>query len=489
MQKKQILIVSIALFLLFFSAYPYRNYLNDDLFISLQFARNLSEVGEFSFNRGEPVYGFTSPLWIFLLATGQKFHPDLLQVARFLSTTFGLATVAVFFFLTRKIIRNEWIAFITTLILAYDPWFVRWVPSGMEAPLTIFLISLGLFIYLNKALIYWVSFIFALATLARPESALLIPIMLLDSWVNHKREKKEIVRAAVLFGLLLLPWILYSKIALGSLFPTTFEAKHDFLTEFSSTVVSFFIGAKIIGSTYIVQILLILWLFIRFWKEIVNEHLLTFGWVMCLPLFYLSGGTVLISRYLILIIPFLLLFAGLSIARFLNTPIRSRYFQKMALIIILFLIFLNNSIIGWIVNYPYIKNSSAVFNNSFIYIGKWFQENTHPHSTILIRDVGAVGFFSHRKIYDCIGLITPSFIPLWKKYGDHNILKNVLYAKMVRPDYVVDAAQSPNILVQESLYQGLYKPLFSRKFRGRGQMDKTLYYTVYQMDWSRYNSF
>ena len=488
MNKKWTLLLFLAVVLLVFSTFPYRNYLSDDLFISLQFARNLSESGEFSFNRGEPVYGFTSPLWVFLLTIGSKISPDILKVARILSTTFGLASVVVFFFLTRKIIRNEGIAYVTTLILAYDLWIVRWIPSGMEAPLAIFLISLGILLYYNESQILWVSLSFAFASLARPESALLIPIMILDSWVNHKRGKKEIFKATVLYGFLLLSWILYARTALGSPFPTTFAAKHEFPAEFSSMIASFSIGARIIGSTYLIQILLFLWLLIRFWKQILKNHLLTFGWLLGLPLFYLSGGTVLISRYLVLILPYLLLFSGLSVVNFLKTPLRSRYLHRMALTLIFFLIFINSSITGWLVNHPYIEKNTEVFHESFIYIGKWFYENTLPNSTILIGDVGAIGYFSQRKIYDCTGLISPSFIPLWRKYGVHAILKDVLFAEMARPDYVVDAALRPNILVEESLHQGLYQPLFSRKYRGRGQQDKTLYYTVYQMDWSRFDS-
>ncbi|MEY4069684.1 MAG: hypothetical protein RL721_298, partial [Candidatus Eisenbacteria bacterium] len=49
-------------------AWPLRDYLTDDTFIHLQYARHLAGGEGFVFNAGERVYGSTSPLWVLLLA-------------------------------------------------------------------------------------------------------------------------------------------------------------------------------------------------------------------------------------------------------------------------------------------------------------------------------------------------------------------------------------------------------------------------------------
>ncbi|MBT3317251.1 hypothetical protein HN388_04650, partial [bacterium] len=44
------------------------NYVTDDTYIHMCYAKNLIEHQEMSFNVGEPTYGATSPLWIILIA-------------------------------------------------------------------------------------------------------------------------------------------------------------------------------------------------------------------------------------------------------------------------------------------------------------------------------------------------------------------------------------------------------------------------------------
>src|SRR5258706_2673900 len=47
-------------------------YTPDDTYIYLQFERNATQGNGISFNAGEPTYGVTSPLWMFIIALGGK---------------------------------------------------------------------------------------------------------------------------------------------------------------------------------------------------------------------------------------------------------------------------------------------------------------------------------------------------------------------------------------------------------------------------------
>ncbi|MGV8018322.1 MAG: hypothetical protein AB2L26_09125 [Ignavibacteria bacterium] len=40
----------------------------------------------------------------------------------------------------------------------------------------------------------------------------------------------------------------------------------------------------------------------------------------------------------------------------------------------------------------------------------WIKENTKPEDIIATHDVGAIGYYSDRKIVDVAGLITPELI-------------------------------------------------------------------------------
>ncbi len=57
--------VAVAVRLLLLSR---EDYLEDDTFITLRFARNIAEGAGYAFNSGEPVYGASSPLYTLLLS-------------------------------------------------------------------------------------------------------------------------------------------------------------------------------------------------------------------------------------------------------------------------------------------------------------------------------------------------------------------------------------------------------------------------------------
>ena len=486
MNNKGILLLFLAVLLLVISSFFYRNYLCDDLFISLQFAKNLSEMGEFSFNRGEPVYGFTSPLWIILLSLGKRTPFDFVLTSRILSTIFGIATIPLFFLLARTYIPDERIAIGITFLWAYDPWFIRWVPSGMETSLALFLLFLSLYFYLIKESSPLSFGFLALATLTRPEFAFLFFLMVIHSFFDPLKKKNSLFKGIILYLLLLIPWFFYSFFQFGSIIPNTLKVKHGFPADLSSIVSSFSTASKIV-STYLIEIILILWLFWKKRSQILKSHFFVWCWILGVPLFYGLGGLMLVSRYLLLILPFLILFGGLGLYHlFLARGITERV-QLGILLTVLWVLFLGYSILSWRINFPAHQLYSETLTNSTVYIGRWFFNNTPPNATIMIlRDFGTFGYFSQRKIYDCMGIITPQFIPLWKRLPDHPILRDALYADWFRPDYVVDATRTPHLLTEDSSYPGLYKFLFTRGLTGRGQLANTLYYTVYQVDWSHY---
>jgi hypothetical protein len=490
MQKKQILIISISLILLFVSSIPYRNYQADDFYISLQFAKNLSDLGEFSFNPGEPVYGFTSPIWIILLSLVERIYSNSAFIARILSTIFGLASILAFFLLARAVIPNETIAYGATLIWAYDPWFIRWVPSGMETSLALLLIFLCVFIYIKKGSFPLTCSLLAVATLTRPECVLLLILISADFLMRNSRNWKIFFKGITVYILLLTPWLLYSFFSFGSILPNTYKVKLGFPANLSNMVSSFSTGAKIVGSAYLIEIFFIFWLIGSKKRVILKKHLLLLSWILGVPLFLGLGGTMLVSRYLLLVLPFLILYGGLGLHIFLLSKLPTKRTQVFIFTGLLSVIFLGNSLLNWVVNYPSHQRYNKSFADSVIHIGKWFSENTPPNTSFMIlRDFGAPGYFSQRKVYDCMGIITPEFISLWKQNPGHPLLRDVLYADLFRPDYVVDATKNPYLLSEDSSYEGLYKLLFTRGLAGRGQLKDTLYYTVYKVDWNRYNSF
>ena len=91
---------------------PFKNYIVDDTFIHIQFAKNVVNLGEFSFNAGEPTYGMTSPLWVLLIAFFHKLTSvDPVLITRSLSFSFGFLTILTLFALVLKVSKAIWLLF------------------------------------------------------------------------------------------------------------------------------------------------------------------------------------------------------------------------------------------------------------------------------------------------------------------------------------------------------------------------------------------
>src|SRR5262245_55650842 len=84
---------------------PVRDYVTDDTFIHLQYAKHVAAGKGPVFNLGERVYGCTSPLWILLLAPAMAVGLDGLRSARALGFVSTLASVVLFWMLVRRTLR------------------------------------------------------------------------------------------------------------------------------------------------------------------------------------------------------------------------------------------------------------------------------------------------------------------------------------------------------------------------------------------------
>src|SRR6187455_2703709 len=79
---------------------PLRHGFTDDGFIHLQYAKHLIADGEMAFNRGEPSFGTTSPLWVTALAAiGGRLHDveSLVDLSRLLSWLCAFAALFIFY--------------------------------------------------------------------------------------------------------------------------------------------------------------------------------------------------------------------------------------------------------------------------------------------------------------------------------------------------------------------------------------------------------
>ena len=188
---------------------------HDDSFITLSYARHLSAGDGIVFNKGEYLWGYTSPLHVLILGFTGLFVNDMQVASALLGAISAGITPLIFFFLVRRVSSDlvAFLAFLLTLTGSYNFWFL-----GLETNLLI--MSQAAFLLASfSAGPVTVGLLAALTCLLRPDSLLLcIPVMLLDKRIMSWR----LLLAFSLPGVL---WVLFAISYYGAWLPQSFYAK------------------------------------------------------------------------------------------------------------------------------------------------------------------------------------------------------------------------------------------------------------------------
>ncbi len=220
------------------------NFVTDDAYISFVYARNLAEHGELSFNLGQPVEGYTSFLWTFVLGLGMLARIPPEWSSRVLGTACGLATLYVTFRIAERALgrRSPWAA-VPALLLACSSGFACWTSGGLETQLFTLLVAAALDAMIAAAseptALRRIGVWLALASMTRPEGPL-VAAVLGAVWVGHRlvaRRRGAASGAAVGRGIrdeaiavawfvgLWAPWFAWRWWYYGWPFPNTYYVK------------------------------------------------------------------------------------------------------------------------------------------------------------------------------------------------------------------------------------------------------------------------
>lgn len=210
-------------------------WISDDAFITFRTIENFNSGYGLVYNIGERVQTFTHPLWLLSLSTiyfitsrigGLNLWAQLYYINIFLSIILSIISVAVLAF---GIARSVRIAVIVVLVLTFSKAFVDYSTSGLENPLSHFLLAFFLLSYLRKGVIsekriFMLAGITSLAALNRLDTILFyLPALAYLFWRYHKEIK--LLRYLVIGLLPILIWVIFSIIYYGSPFPNTAFAK------------------------------------------------------------------------------------------------------------------------------------------------------------------------------------------------------------------------------------------------------------------------
>ncbi|MBM3276779.1 MAG: hypothetical protein FJY95_01675 [Candidatus Handelsmanbacteria bacterium] len=404
----------------------------DDAWIHLQFARNLAAGQGFSFNPGEVVSASTAPLWTLLLAplfwlpwevvwSAKVLGVGLLWLAGLLTLRLGLSLG----------LERGW-ALAGGLVVVLTPRLVWGSLSGMEVLLYA---ALGLYgccrhlETLERAACYRGTAALALAALARPECLLLFPLVLLDRRrLGHPLPWKHLL----LYAGLLAPFVTFNLYTLGKPLPNTFYAK---VGPYGLT------GALAAGDWVRVAKVALYYPLLQaqelafFCAEnnLVLACLAPLGFlyllrqrrgswwvllaVLSFPLFKgllapFKGALFQHGRYAAHLIPLVVLVGLLGLRWAWQLLAEGRDFARWRRLrrwagpAVWGAVFLH-----LLVNLPayaltYGWNVTNI-EDMHVRMGRWLAGHTPPGALIASHDVGAIAFFSGRRVLDTTGLVTP----------------------------------------------------------------------------------
>lgn len=485
-----------------------RGYLTDDTYIHLQVARHLAAGAGPVFNVGERVYGCTSPLWIALIALGIKLGGSGIVVAKALGGVATLASVALFFQLVRRTLRDPWLRAGATVAWAANAWMIRWSLSGMETPLAVALTLAG-FVSLvgsephgEESHLGRTGALWAFAALVRPEALVLVlawAVALLADPASRARPAR-LLAGWLPPALILGAWLLFAHAYYGVFWPQTLSAKAAGSGGLPGILDNLRRMARIVGaSDAVLAVLLVVGLAAglrrRSRAPLRAMELLPWVWVFGVPALYLVRGVPVLSRYLVPVLPVLAWqawraveragFAGRSGEAGHAPPAATPRAMRLAVLVAV-LVLAENALVYRALVVPQVTSFTRGMEQSLIPFGRWLAAHAPPEASVATPDIGAIGYFSQRRVIDLGGLVTPRMVPLLERAPFEDVLARFEFADFARPAFVLDRAPTAGDLLRRSPYGACLAIVDSAAVPNLGiSHPGRVVYTLYEVDWKR----
>jgi MFS family permease len=465
----------------------------DDSWIFAQYARNLAEGHGFCFNIGEPSNGFTSFLWLLLVALGYKLTGGFVVPMKVMGVAFGLGSVLMAYAVILTLTSDERRALWGSALTALFPLLIVHSLAGMEGSLFVFTALLGLWAHLRRRdqpsqSWLWEGVLWGLAVWARPENLLLWLLTTVDKLRVCRQRGQNLLTAlrwlvvqSIVVAGFLLPWVSLNWQITGTPYPCTYLAKvlpvRKVFYEYWG-VGRGVIYALSVGLVYWLGYLVVLFpTFMAFllWEALRQRSLLLpHRWLFAVALSFVGVQVVQFpfmpyihwgyyGRYLL---PTYLL-AG-------HALLCSLPFRRWA-----WVLGLAGILVGGGVILPEYAARVKETHDLHIVFGQWLRQNTPIGSVVATHDIGAIGFFSQRRIFDTQGLIHVDIaLQLPRLHRDAYAMLEAM--KKRRVSYL--AAHERFFLVAER--PDLFEPL---KCGWGWNLNGDIRFCIYRIRWERWS--
>jgi 4-amino-4-deoxy-L-arabinose transferase-like glycosyltransferase len=374
-----------------------KDYAIDDAWITYRYAENLAEGQGFVYNLGERVLGTSTPLYTFLLSFVHLFGgyiPVASQVIGLIST---LIVVVTIYYLARTL-DSPAAGFLASTFLVFAPEFHTVSAYGMETPLYMACIALAFYCYAREEL-YRATIFCALCFLIRFDG-IAVGFAMIVVFVFHERRIPW--KQFLLFLILTLPWLLFSKFYFGSIFPNSFLAKrlHDashvraWMIDwiFNESLLILAVFGAIIGLTRKrkAETALLFWM-LSYATAFAFSDLYGHKWYrspLCIPL---------------------VIFAAIGLRRVVPVLPISSGAQKIAAAVLVTVLLIPDLSSTWI------KLSNGTYGviqveETRYRAVQWIKDNVEKDAVIASSGIGHLGYLTGNYILDTAGLVSPQVV-------------------------------------------------------------------------------
>jgi len=417
----------------------------DDAFISFRYAKHVAEGTGFVFNPGERVEGYSNFTWVVLSAGALRAGIDPEAAAKWAGLFFGLGCVVLSWQLARRMTPPAGVvALLAALHLAISPVLVQHSVNGLETVFYAFLLVASVLLAAAEpGRLVRVGLIATTVTLAmtRPEGPFVAAVVLAARAglaAAGRRPWRPAGADAVIAGALYLVYFAWRWHYFGLPLPNTFYAKVQGGTHGLIDGVQYLVsfvrdtgGAFFLGLGFVPLVL----------GRAGRHYAIALAAAGAIVVFtVVSGGDWMFHyRFFAHGMPVFIALAAAGLDRVLAWPQPGSWralgasVTAAALLLVTHLSIANTELGIARTVLPALARHNYLSQN-YEELGRWFHDNTPPGSSIAISDVGAVGYFSDRRILDMFGLIDPHIAHL---RGRMHYKADPKYILSKNPDYIV----------------------------------------------------
>jgi arabinofuranosyltransferase len=411
--------LGLALLMVFvsFSGMLFPSWISDDAFISFRYAQNLAQGHGLVYNVGERVEGYTNFLWTVLAALVLRLDGDIELWTYMSGIVIGLAIVLGSFRLARRL-AGDGVAFVTALLVATSQSLLIHTArgGGLETGLFTLLVLAAGASYLatreqsgllRAAL---TGLLLALATLTRPEGALVCVLVLghwlFSNWIMKNLSSITPIICLAAYLLMVLPFFLWRYGYYGDLLPNTFYAKTGGGREqFQRGLAYAGNFAEIMGGPMVLAGLL---LFQRDWRQALR------GWpgfalllvsVYSAYIVVVGGDHFPGERFFVPLLPWiaLLIAGGLVYLVDINSDFAWQRRLVAASLAILLILYSTYALLRTVPSdYLLAGQNESVW--IWRELGWWLADHAAPEESVAALGAGAIAYYSQRTTIDLLGL-------------------------------------------------------------------------------------